>query len=105
MQGMPSKAKTSGHVMPALLLIGFQRDFLADDGRMPVARQHVGPVLAAAISAAAEAKAMGVPVVAIGNEFRRSDYIMNLLRRRASIEGSSGAVWDSRLPLDGVKYF
>ena len=30
----------------ALFLIDFQRDFLADDGRMPVARDQVAPVLA-----------------------------------------------------------
>ena len=34
-----------------LLLIDFQRDFLADDGRMPVARSQVAPVLAAALAA------------------------------------------------------
>ena len=36
-----------------LLLIDFQRDFLADDGRMPVARSQVAPVLAAARAALA----------------------------------------------------
>ena len=34
-----------------LLLIDFQRDFLADDGRMPAARSQVAPVLAAARAA------------------------------------------------------
>ena len=40
-------AATPPRTRRALLLIDFQRDFLAGDGRMPVARNQVGPVLAA----------------------------------------------------------
>ena len=40
-------ADTPPRARRALLLIDFQRDFLAGDGRMPVARNQVGPVLAA----------------------------------------------------------
>lgn len=89
----------------ALLLIDFQDDFLSAKGRMPVCRSQVEPVLAAAVRAAARAKKQGDEVVAIGNEFRRGDHLMNLLRRNASIAGSPGSKWTEALPLAGVKYF
>jgi len=88
----------------ALLMIDFQRDFLADDGRMPVARYQTAAVIEAAQAAMLKAKTAGQLVLAIGNEFRRSDWLMNILRRHAAIAGSSGTQWDNRLPLDGVIY-
>jgi nicotinamidase-related amidase len=89
----------------ALLLIDFQRDFLEASGRMPVARDQVSLVLSAAAQAVAEARKEGDLVVAIGNEFRPGDFLMNALRRHASIAGSEGASWTEKLPLDGIKYF
>ncbi|HTR14703.1 MAG TPA: isochorismatase family cysteine hydrolase [Roseiarcus sp.] len=89
----------------ALLLIDFQADFLDRGGRMPVARAHVAPAVAAAAEAAALFKARGRPVVAIGNEFRRGDYMMNFLRRYAAMAGSPGARWDARVPREGAAYF
>lgn len=77
----------------ALMLIDFQADFLDDDGRMPVARAHVAPMIAASADAVALFKQCGRPVVAVGNEFRRSDVVMNMLRRYASVEGTPGARW------------
>jgi nicotinamidase-related amidase len=88
----------------ALMLIDFQRDFLRPDGRMPVAAGHVAPVLAAAARGVAFARDRAIPVVAIGNEFEPGDWLGNLFRRRASIRGSPGALWDERLPLDGARY-
>jgi nicotinamidase-related amidase len=88
----------------ALLLLDFQRDFLADDGRMPVARPQVAPVLAAARRAADQALLGGDLVVKVGNEFRRSDVIGNLLRRRAAIAGSAGTAWDGRIDVDRALY-
>ncbi len=87
-----------------LMLIDFQIDFLADDGRMPVARNQVSSVIEAARRALELARKAGDPIIAIGNEFRQNDYLMNFLRRGASIEGSSGSRWDERLPLDGIEY-
>jgi nicotinamidase-related amidase len=89
----------------ALLLMDFQRDFLESSGRMPVARGQVSPVLSAAAKALAEARKSGDIIVAIGNEFRRGDILMNVLRRNASIAGSPGSQWTESLPLDGAKYF
>jgi nicotinamidase-related amidase len=92
-------------VKSVLALLDMQHDFLAADGRMPVAASHVVPMLMSASSAIARFRAEGRPIVAIGNEFRRADWLMNILRRGASIEGSAGSNWDARVALDGLVYF
>ena len=89
----------------ALLLIDFQDDFLGPQGKMPVCRAQVTPVLAAAGQAVAKARQAGDFVLAIGNEFRPGDHLMNLLRRHASIAGSPGSQWTTVLPLAGIRYF
>jgi len=89
----------------ALLLIDFQRDFVEPAGRMPAAQNQIPAALAAASRQLAQAKANGDLVVAIGNEFRPRDYLMNLLRRRAAIAGSEGARWTERLTVEGAQYF
>ena len=81
----------------ALLLIDFQYDFLADDGRMPVDRTQVQPVVAAARSAIDTARGAGDLVVRIGNEFRPGDFVGNAFHHRAAIAGSPGACWDPRI--------
>ena len=81
----------------ALLLIDFQYDFLADDGRMPVDRGQVQPVLAATRSAIDKAQDAGDLIVRIGNEFKPGDFVGNTFRHRAAIAGSSGARWDPRV--------
>jgi nicotinamidase-related amidase len=50
------------------------------------------------------ARASAIPIVAIGNEFEPGDWLGNLFRRRASIRGSPGALWDERLSLGGAYY-
>jgi nicotinamidase-related amidase len=89
----------------ALLLIDFQRDFLRESGRMPIAANQVEPVIDAANRAVLRARADGAPVIAIGNEFRRRDWLANLFRRFAALAGSDGARWDERVPREGVRYF
>src|ERR1700759_2863781 len=86
----------------ALLLIDFQDDFLSDDGRMPVARNQVEPVLAATRAAITQAQARGDPIVQIGNEFRSRDLIGNLMRRGAAISGRPGTRWDPRFAASGA---
>jgi len=98
----PAKEMT---VKTALLLIDFQRDFLAPDGRMPVARGQIESLIAAANKAIADARARGEEVVAIGNEFPRSDVVQNFFRRNAALAGSPGAAWDERIPVTGAPYF
>lgn len=88
----------------ALLLIDFQQDFLDDDGRMPVAREQVAPVLAAARAAIGQAQQDGDLIVKIGNEFRSRDWAGNLLRRNAAVAGSAGTRWDARADIPGAAY-
>ena len=88
----------------ALLLIDFQYDFLADDGRMPVARNQVEPVLVAVRTAVARARAHRDLIVRVGNEFKPNDIIGNLFRRHAAIAGRVGARWDPRFDVDGSTY-
>jgi nicotinamidase-related amidase len=88
----------------ALLLIDFQRDFLAADGRMPVARHHVTGVLVATRKAIGQATADGDLIVRIGNEFRPRDWIGNLLRHHAAVAGSTGAAWDDKVAAAGSAY-
>jgi nicotinamidase-related amidase len=88
----------------ALLLIDFQRDFLADDGRMPVARHQVTGVLVATGKVVAQATADGDLIIRIGNEFRPRDRIGNLLRHHAAMAGSAGAAWDEKVSAGGSVY-
>jgi biuret amidohydrolase len=88
----------------ALLLIDFQEDFLAPNGRMPVNEAQVQPVIAAAQRAVDEAQHNGDLIVKIGNEFRPSDVIGNAFRHHAAMQGSQGATWDSRIDPPGATY-
>jgi nicotinamidase-related amidase len=89
----------------ALLLVDFQRDFLADDGRMPISRNQVDPLIVETNRAISAAREHGVDIVAVGNEFQPKDWFMNILRRNASIAGSDGAVWDGRIAVGDAPYF
>jgi nicotinamidase-related amidase len=75
----------AAHPRRALLLVDFQQDFLADDGRMPVARDQIGPVLAAARAAISQAQRDGDLIVKIGNEFRADSSRRAALRRLARL--------------------
>jgi nicotinamidase-related amidase len=88
----------------ALLLIDFQYDFLADDGRMPVDRSQVEPVVQAARAAIDKAQGAEDLIIKIGNEFRPSDFVGNLFRHHAAIAGSPGAAWDPRVDAEGSVY-
>lgn len=92
--------RTAASPKQALLLIDFQRDFLAADGRMPVARTHVDGAIAAARAAIGQARVSGQLVVKIGNEFKPNDLVRNILRHHAAMAGSPGADWDPRLDAD-----
>jgi nicotinamidase-related amidase len=89
----------------ALLLVDFQRDFLADNGRMPISRSQVEPLIIQTNRAISAARAQGVPIVAVANEFSPDDRLMNVLRRNAAIAGSEGAAWDERVTVHDAPYF
>ena len=81
----------------ALLALDLQRDFLADDARMPVARAQVAPLLEVSNSLIDAAAARAVPVVFIVNAFPRSQRLLNFLRRGAAVAGTPGAELDPRV--------
>ena len=81
----------------ALLLIDLQRDFLSDDGRLPVSRNQVAPMLSAIHRLADDARTADVDVMHIVNAFPRYS-IANLFRKFAAIEGSPGAELDAHGP-------
>lgn len=88
----------------ALILLDFQHDFLADDGRLPIARHQIGPVLAASRLAVDHAQGRGHLIIKVGNEFKRVDVLGNLFRRWAAVAGSPGAAWDSRINPDDTLF-
>jgi len=84
-------------MVPAVLAIDLQRDFLQDDGRMPIARSQVPGLIAAANAVTAAAAAHGAKVVYVGNEFPRSQWLANFFRRGAAVAGSPGGEIDPRV--------
>jgi nicotinamidase-related amidase len=88
----------------ALLLIDFQYDFLSDEGRMPIDRRQVQPVVRAAQTAIERAQGAGDLIIKIGNEFRPGDLVGNALRHHAAMAGSPGADWDPRVDAEGSVY-
>jgi maleamate amidohydrolase len=87
---VPTQFDLTDYRRSALLLIDFQHDFLDDNGRMPIARNQVNSVIAAANAGIERAVTEGWEIVAVGNEFRATDWLMNLIRRWSAIEGFTG---------------
>jgi nicotinamidase-related amidase len=81
----------------ALLVIDLQRDFLEDDGRMPVARTQVEPLLRAANALIDAATSRGALVVYILNAFPATQRVANFFRRGAAVAGTPGAQLDPRV--------
>jgi len=81
----------------AVLLLDLQRDFLETSGRMPISAGDADMVIAAANRLVRHAESAGWQQIFIRNEFREADWIGNLFRRRAAIEGSVGAEIDPRV--------
>lgn len=82
-----------------VVALDLQRDFLADDARLPVPRGTVEPLLAASNRVLDEAAQHGARVVYVRNVFRRSDRIGNLVRGHAAVEASDGVALDPRVHL------
>jgi nicotinamidase-related amidase len=81
----------------ALLAVDLQFDFLADRGRMRVARRQVNGLVTNANRLIALAGERGWPVVYVVNEFPRWNVPVNLIRRFAAVKGSPGAELDPRI--------
>ncbi|MBB5061613.1 nicotinamidase-related amidase [Granulicella aggregans] len=89
----------------ALLLLDLQVDFLARDGRLPIAVEQVDPLLLAVRTAVNHASRKHEPVINIGNEFRSTDFVSNVLRRFATMQRSVGSRWDPRASKGASGYF
>jgi len=89
----------------AVLAVDLQRDFLAADARMPVARPQVDPLLRASNAVLDVAHERGWRIVAIGNEFPPGDWLRNLVQHGAAIRGSRGAELDPRVRCASDVYF
>ena len=89
----------------AVLAVDLQRDFLADDARMPIARPQIGPLIRASNAVLDSAHARGWRVVTIGNEFPPGPSLRNLIQHDAALRGSSGAAIDPRVSRVSDAYF
>jgi nicotinamidase-related amidase len=85
----------------ALLVLDLQRDFLEDTGRMPVARDQVGPLLSAANALIDAAPAREMHLAYVLNVFPRSAFVSNFFRRGAAVAGTRGAELDPRVHVAG----
>lgn len=83
----------------ALLAIDLQNDFLADKGRMPVARNQVAGILSTANRLLVLAGVVGWTVAYVVNEFSPWDFPANLFRRHAAIRGRPGCGIDPRVAM------
>ncbi|HZO80620.1 MAG TPA: isochorismatase family cysteine hydrolase [Candidatus Binataceae bacterium] len=104
---MTAAGKQAGAgLISALLVLDLQVDFLEPNGRMPIAREQIAPVLAAANRAIAAAGGSGMAVVYVGNEFTPWDIPGNWFRHGAALRGTPGAALDPRLRrLGAAPYF
>ncbi len=91
--------------MDALLLIDFQKDFFAADGRMSLGSEQAEHLIVVADRLINYFQKNKGVVIFIGNEFNKADFVGNLFRRFAALKGSDGAQLDSRINSEGYPYF
>lgn len=80
----------------ALLAMDLQCDFLRPQGRLPIAPQQIEGVIAAMNEALQGATRQRLEIIYITNAFARLDPL-NILRNRAAIGNSAGAMLDPRV--------
>jgi nicotinamidase/pyrazinamidase len=90
----------------ALLVLDLQVDFVDPAGRLPIARDQISPVLAAANQAIAAAKSGHLAVAYIGNEYGVWDIPGNWFRRGAAMKNSLGSALGPLVTrIAGAPYF
>ena len=90
----------------ALLLLDLQVDFVDPAGRLPISRDQISPVLAAANRAIAAAKSGHLAAAYIGNEYGFWDIPGNWFRRGAAMKSSFGSALDPLVTrIAGAPYF
>jgi len=89
----------------ALLVLDLQVDFVDPAGRLPISRDQISPVLAAANRAIAAANGH-LAVAYIGNEYGFWDIPGNWFRRGAAMKNSLGSALDPLVTrIAGAPYF
>jgi nicotinamidase/pyrazinamidase len=89
----------------ALLVLDLQVDFVDPAGRLPISRDQISPVLAAANRAIAAANGH-LAVAYIGNEYGFWDIPGNWFRRGAAMQSSFGSALDPLVTrIAGAPYF
>jgi nicotinamidase/pyrazinamidase len=90
----------------ALLVLDLQVDFVDPAGRLPISRDQISPVVAAANRAIAAAKSGPLVVAYIGNEYGFWDIPGNWFRRGAAMKSSFGSALDPLVTrIAGAPYF
>ena len=89
----------------ALILLDIQKDFVGEQARMPVARHQVEPMLNTMNTMITQANQAKIPIVYIGNEFEKRQFIANWFRKQAALKNSAGAELDERLQVVSEHYF
>lgn len=93
------------HPRTAVVLMDIQRDFLEEDGRMPVGRAQVEPMIAVVKDLVSDARARGLPVVQVRNVFSRNAFVANWFRNQAAVEGGAGTALDPRTAMLSATVF
>ena len=91
--------------MYALLLIDFQKDFFAADGRMSLGSEQAEHLIVVANRLINLFHNNRGVVIFIGSEFNKTDFVGNLFRRFSALKGSDGAHLDPRINSKGCPYF
>jgi nicotinamidase-related amidase len=89
----------------ALLVIDIQKDFVGDQARMPVANHQIAPMIDNINTMIEKAKKAEMPIIYIGNEFEKTQFVSNWFRHNAAIKNSLGAELDERLLIVNDLYF
>lgn len=84
-------------MLPALLLIDLQIDFLSDGGRMPVDSASAERVISAANRLIAFHERRRWPIVLVCSNYKHYTLVGNCLRKYAAMEKSEGSMPDPRL--------
>lgn len=89
----------------AFLVLDIQKDFTDHNGRLPVAKHQVKPMIDNINYIIKKGSLEGWHIIYIGNEFERNQFISNWLRKNAAIKGSIGSQLNEKLILVNNNYF
>jgi maleamate amidohydrolase len=89
----------------AIMILDIQKDFVGEQARMPVAKHQINPMLQNINKVIEKANKLNMPIIYIGNEFTRTQFIANWFRNQAALKGESGTELDERLLVVNDIYF